>query len=253
MPEWSDGMSSNKWIFLRGLTRGNIHWGNFEEIFKRINPNAEMEFMEIPGNGFLHNEKSPINAKKVIDILRDKSKFSRQNLPFNICGISLGGMVALKWAELYPEEIASVAIINSSLRQYSSFYERLIPNNYAKLITALFNSDEAEQERIILTITSNKFEITKNYVEAFSVFSKKYHVSKTNFTRQLLLASSVKIENFPNIPLKIISSNYDRLVSSSCSDKIAKGLGGKQYVHPTAGHDLPLDEPEWLCEILLSK
>ena len=244
-------MSNNNWVFLRGLTRGNIHWGSFEEIFKRINPDAQIEFMEIPGNGFLSDEKSPTNVKILINILREKNKFSQKNMPFNICGISLGGMVALKWAELYPHEINSVSLINSSLRQYSSFYERLLPNNYAKMLWALFYSSSSEQEKLILKITSNNFEVNKKHLEAFSAFSKLHKVSKKNFARQLLLASSIQIKSLPDLPIKIISAKFDRLVSSKCSAKIVKGLGGKSYIHPTAGHDLPLDEPEWLIEKLL--
>ncbi len=243
---------SNNWVFLRGLTRGNIHWGNFPEIFKRLNPEAEIEFLEMPGNGLLSEEISPINPKQVIELLRYKSKFCQNNLPFNICGISLGGMVALKWSELYPEDIQSVAVINSSLKQYSPIYQRLIPNNYGKIIGALFKSDEEEQERIILSITSNKFEENQKYLKSFAELSKEHKVSRANFIRQLILASNIKIQTHPNLPLIVISSKLDRLVHSSCSEKIAENLGGSLYEHPTAGHDLPLDEPEWLSDMLVS-
>lgn len=242
---------NNNWIFLRGLTRGNIHWGNFPEVFKRLNPEAEIEFLEMPGNGLLNKESSPINPKEVIEFLKAKSKFCQKNLPFNICGISLGGMIALKWAELYPEDIASVTIINSSLKQYSPFYRRLITNNYGKIVGTLFKSDREEQEKIILSITSNKFHENQKYLKAFAELSRDHQVSRANFIRQLILASNIQIQNPLNVPLIVISSKHDRLVHSSCSDNIAKALRGNLYIHPTAGHDLPLDEPEWLSEILV--
>ena len=91
-----DGMNRKRWIFLRGLTRGNIHWGNFPELFKNANPDNEVEFLEIPGNGFLNNEITPTNIIQVIDLLKSKSNFCKENVPINICGISLGGMIALK-------------------------------------------------------------------------------------------------------------------------------------------------------------
>ena len=55
-------MNNNRWVFLRGLTRGNIHWSKFPEVFKTINPDAEMEFLEIPGNGFRFEESSPVSV-----------------------------------------------------------------------------------------------------------------------------------------------------------------------------------------------
>ena len=242
---------NNHWIFLRGLTRGNAHWAQFPEIFKNANPDAIVEFLEIPGNGSSNKEVTPINAKEVIDLLRTKSLIVQKNTPFHICGISLGGMIALKWAEIYPQNIQTINIINSSLGQFSPFYHRLIPDTYTKILGAALNSNNAEKEKIILNITSNKCLETEKHLKIFTEFSNDHKVSKINFLRQLLLAKNIYIHNLPNRPLKIISSKNDRLVHHSCSDKIAKALGGKQYIHPTAGHDLPLDEAQWVSETLL--
>lgn len=247
-------MTNNNWIFLRGLTRGNAHWGNFPEIFKSLNPESEAEFLEIPGNGTLNKVDTLVDAKKIIYFLKRKSKFySQEEMPVHLCGISLGGMVALKWAELFPQNIQSVSVINTSLQQCSPFYQRLLPQNYFKIISMLFESSAHDKELNILTITSNKPIENQNYLEAFAAFSTAFPVSKMNSIRQLILARKIKINKFPPLPLKIISSKMDRLVSPLCSDGIAKTLGGAQYIHPTAGHDLPLDEPSWLSEVLISK
>ena len=242
---------NNYWIFLRGLTRGNAHWAQFPEIFKEINPSAQVEFLELPGNGTVSHEDTPINAREVIDLIREKSWIVQKNIPFHICGISLGGMIALKWAEIYPQNIQTINIINSSLGQFSPFYRRLIPATYLQILNAAFNSDIAEKEKIILTITSNKFIENQRYLKIFTQFSIDYKVSKKNFIRQILLAQNIHIQNLPNRPLKIITSINDRLVHHSCSDKLVKYFGGTQYIHATAGHDLPLDDPQWVVEMLL--
>jgi len=245
-------MTNQNWVFLSGLTRGTPHWGDFPKIFKNLHPKINSEFLEIPGNGSLYLEETPINPEKVIQFLKNRSQFCQKNVPFNICGISLGGMIALKWAELYPQDICSVVIINSSLNQCSPFYQRLRLKNYYSILKGLFHTNSMYQEELILKITSNKFEETKRYLNLFSNFSKDHKVSKANFTKQLLLANNVLIHHFPNIPLKVICSKNDRLVNSICSDKIAIALNGLQIIHPTAGHDLPLDEPKWLSEHLVT-
>ena len=244
-------MNNKRWIFLRGLTRGNIHWAEFEDVFKLKVPDVEIEFLEIPGNGYLNEEKSPVSAKKLINLLRSNSNFVKNGEPFNLCGISLGGMAAMKWAEMYPQEVSSISIINSSLSQYSSFDKRLLPKNYEVLLKTLFLTNTFDQEENILKITSNFFDEKKKFVKIFADFSKEHQVTRMNFLRQLILARSIFIESIPLIPFKIISSQNDRLVDSTCSVMIAEKLGGVQFVHTTAGHDLPLDAPEWLSEILV--
>lgn len=243
---------NKRWIFLRGLSRGNYHWAKFPEVFKQICPDVEIEFLEIPGNGFSSNERSPIDPEKIVNILRSRSTFSQIGVPFNLCGISLGGMIALKWCELYPGSISSISVINSSLRQCSNLSDRLAPENYTKIIKALFTKDSFEQEKHILEITSNKFSETKVNLDMFARLSSLHRVSKINFTRQILLASKIHISHLNHIPLKVISSDIDRLVDSSCSKAIAELFNGRLFTHNTAGHDIALDEPEWLSGALLA-
>lgn len=242
---------SNNWIFLRGLTRGNIHWGAFPELFLAANPGAQVEYLEIPGNGFLSDQLTPTDPEEVIKFLRSISELAQSNATYHLCGISLGGMVALKWAQMYPDLVESVTVINTSLSQYSSIFQRLMPANYAKLLSALFNNVADEQEETILRITSNKFEQNKKYLDSFARFASEHKVTRSNFLRQLILAKNIHFHQFPDIKLNVLSAAKDRLVHSSCSGEIAKGLKGKLVIHPTSGHDLPLDEPEWLIKQLM--
>lgn len=243
---------SNNWIFLRGLTRGNIHWGDFPDLFLAANPNAQVEYLEIPGNGSLSADQTPVHPEMVIDLLKSNSRLAQSNSTYHLGGISLGGMVALKWAQLDPSKIESVNVINSSLSQYSAFYQRLRPENYLPLLSAIFNHSTSEQEKIILRITSNKFEQNKKYLKAYAQFAAEHQVSRANFFRQLMLANNIQLPPIPNIRLNVLSAAQDRLVHPSCSQQIASGLKGKLIIHPSAGHDLPLDEPEWLIEQLMS-
>jgi len=45
-------------------------------------------------------------------------------------------------------------------------------------------------------------------------------------------------------------SENDHFVSSSCSKNLAKSWGCELHIHPWAGHDLPLDDPDWIIEHL---
>jgi pimeloyl-ACP methyl ester carboxylesterase len=246
-------MKNQNWVFLRGLTRANIHWGDFPQIFQQINPEVKTQFLELPGNGEYFDLQTPTDPKAVVDFLRSKNSFSQTNQKFHLCGISLGGMIALKWAELYPDEVLSLAVINSSLRQCSPFYERMRANNYFNTImTLLFDSAE-EQECKLLMLTSNSFAKSEKFLSGFIQFAKTNPTSKINFVRQLVLANQIHIQGLPKIPVRIISSEKDRLVSAKCSEQICRNFHIQGIIHPTAGHDLPLDEPEWLANILLRK
>jgi len=246
-------MEKNKWVFLRGLARGNIHWAEFPETLKATTGIIEIELLEIPGNGDSYNEKTPICGKRVVEILRSRSRFVRENTHFHLCGVSLGGMVALKWAELFPNEVSSVVIINSSLRRCSSVFQRLVPSNYPVLAQNIFSNNYYKNELRILRCTSNFHHRYSDKISIFAKFAKEHPIMFSNFIKQLWLAQNIDVQSNFSCPIKIVMSLKDRFVSPECSKAMAQYLKAPLFIHPTAGHDLPLDDPNWLCNILLNK
>lgn len=235
-------------ILLRGLTRGNGHWGDFPGKLKSALPNFEIELMEIPGNGTRSIDLTPTNPIEVIEYIKKYSASFKKTKQLHLCGISLGGMIGLKWAEAFPNDLKSLIIINSSLNQLSPFYERLRPTSYVKVLSALIGQNSQQREELILKLTSNNFFETKKYLNQFSIFSEQNPFQRINFFRQLLLAHRIQLSAPPKIPIAVIYSQNDRLVQCKCSEKISNWLKVSSYIHPTAGHDLPLDDPDWLIE-----
>ena len=45
----------------------------------------------------------------------------------------------------------------------------------------------------------------------------------------------------------LLNGAGDRLVDPRCSDRIAAAFGLPLHRHPRAGHDLPLDAPDWVA------
>lgn len=243
---------SNRYVLLRGLVRGNGHWGDFPKILQATDPGCTIEFHEIPGNGTRNREDTPTDPITIIEDFRSRSEFCKKGQPFIICGVSLGGMLALKWLELYPKDIQKTVVINSSLNSLSPFYDRLSYKNYFKLLKIICTQDTAKKEKLILQITSNQTPVEMSLEQKLIDFSKRYPIRKLNFVRQLILAQRVRVPKNMKPPIYVVQSLLDRLVSSRCSAQMALYLKAKLVSRPRAGHDLPLDEPQWLADFLTS-
>ncbi len=238
------------WIFLRGLGRDSFHWGHFVKELTSKYPNIDIELIDLDGTGKNYKSLTPILPDEVILQLRAKSRHLRKGEKMNLLGISLGGMIALKWAELYPKEVESISIINSSLSQLSPFYERINLKELKKLLMAFMTNSLSNREKIILDISSNQSIIKGKVLDHYVNHAYQFPFKKINYVRQIMLANNIRVENLPLIPLNVIASKNDQLVPYNASVKIALKFSGNLFTHQTAGHDLPLDDPEWLREIL---
>ncbi|MEQ1722449.1 MAG: alpha/beta hydrolase [Pseudobdellovibrio sp.] len=233
------------WIFIRGLIRSKFHWGNFPELFKTQLNAENVECIEVPGNGYSSEQITPELIDVVISELRKQVSFKSES--FGIVGISLGGMLATKWAQLYPDEVSHLVLINSS-SSLSPFYKRLNPTNYAGIIKNLAIANPAAMEKFVLNATSNNKEIWLPLLKDYTDFQKKHPVSLNNFIQQLKLTSQVDFLNTPKSKNLVLTSKADRLVSYECSESIAEAWKSKIYYHDSAGHDLPLDDANWVIK-----
>jgi pimeloyl-ACP methyl ester carboxylesterase len=235
------------WVLLRGLIRERRHWGNFPADFQRELGNVDVVTLDLPGNGALYREQSPIRVEDMAQFCR--AELTRRGLPppYHLLALSLGAMVAVSWCAQHPEEIEACVLINTSLRPFNPFYRRLRPQNYPALIGSLFVG-LADRERTILQLTSNRRNKQDGVVEDWIAFQREFPVSRRNALRQLSAAMRFRApRSKPQTPILILGSLQDRLVDCRCSQQLARRWQADSAFHPTAGHDLSLDDGHWIA------
>ena len=237
------------WIFLRGLTRESRHWGNFPDVFCREVANAQVLAVDLPGNGRLFAQESPLLVDEMVAHCRAQLVEQGVLPPYYLLAMSLGAMVAVAWAQRYPTDVLGCVLINSSLRSYSPFYRRLKPRSYLRILKlALPGSSERDWESTILDLTSRHVVNPDQVLEQWISYRHAYPVSKRNALRQLLAAFRYRpLPDRPEPPLLVLASEQDGLVDVSCSRQLALRWNAAFAAHPTAGHDLPLDDGPWLA------
>lgn len=236
------------WVLLRGLTRDSRHWGDFPEILRQHLGDAEICLIDLPGNGRLNDRKSPSQVLAMAEDCRAQLHERGLAPPYFLLAMSLGAMVAVAWADRYPAEVAGCVLINTSLRPFSPFYHRLRPRNYLPLLAMLLpGNDAARREKTILRLTSSQPDRPKKQAE-WAAYARENPVSAGNALRQLLAAAGYRAPlRQPRPPLLVLASAGDRLVDPQCSRRLAGHWQAAFVEHPTAGHDLPLDDGAWVA------
>ena len=234
----------SNWILLRGLTREARHWGGFADLLRREIPDAQVIAPDLPGNGSLCRQPSPQCVEQMVEALRKQLDAQRVAPPYRLLAMSLGAMVAVDWAARHPDEIGGAVLINTSLRPFSPFYHRLRPANYRRLLGLIWSSaDDSAWERAILELTSCRSGANAAVLDDWLAYRRENPVAIGNALRQLVAAARYRAPRVkPPVPLLVLSSQCDALVDSACSRQLAERWQLDQAVHPSAGHDLPLDD-----------
>ena len=238
------------WVFLRGLAREARHWGDFPARFRaafggELSRN-DILTPDLPGNGRRFLEPSPTRVEAMMEACRRELREQGRAPPYHLLAFSLGGMVAVAWAARYPEECRAAVLLSTSLRPYNPFYQRLRPRAWPMLLRLLAASGAA-RERVILELTSARATELRDVLPEWTRYARECPVSRRNILRQLFAAARFSAVAKPAIPLLILAGAGDRMVHPRCSQRLARAWGADFAPHPSAGHDLTLDDGEWVA------
>jgi pimeloyl-ACP methyl ester carboxylesterase len=235
-------------VLLRGLTRESRHWGGFPELLRARLPGCDVIALDLPGNGALYTVESPCSVEAMAKACRDELLRRGRTPPYGVLAMSLGAMVALSWAADHPQELQGCVLINTSLRTFSPWHQRLRPGNYGRLLSLLWSSSACASERAVLELTTHHPpEPVADLLAEWAAWRRDAPVSRANALRQLWAAARFSPpRDKPRVPLLLLASDADTLVDPRCSTRIAQAWGAELHTHPTAGHDLPLDDSEWV-------
>lgn len=239
------------WILLRGLTREARHWGEFPQTLARWLPAARVLTVDLPGNGEQHAQRSPARVERITESLRAGLAARGVAPPYRLLALSLGAMVAVDWATRHAGEVAGAVLINTSLRGLNPPHHRLRPASLPRLLRIAMAVGDAARERAILALTSRRrYRAAEagDLVERWSAWHHARPVSAANALRQLVAAVRFRAPRHPPpVPLLLLASRADALCDVRCSQRIAERWHLPLREHPWAGHDLPLDDAEWVA------
>jgi pimeloyl-[acyl-carrier protein] methyl ester esterase len=253
--------ASSQWVLIRGLAREARHWGHFPADLKKSlealsGGPVRIDTLDLPGTGRFSEMKSPISINQITDFVRDKFIEHRTRLRQSgevmpretfLVSISLGGMVASRWLERWPDDFNGAVLINTSFKTVSPFYQRLKPQSYLHLFDIARRTNALERERAVLKLVSNRPDLFDQSAKEWAHIHLTRPVTYENFARQIVAAARFKsVLETPPVPVLLLNSLSDRMVSPSCSKEIADKWHAELKRHPTAGHDLAHDDAPWV-------
>lgn len=241
------------WVLLRGLMRDSRHWGAFPQAMQAALPGAAIHLIDLPGNGLRHQEASPASVPAMAEWVRRTLQQQGLAPPYRVFAMSLGAMVTVAWAQAHPQELEAAVLVNTSLRPLSPFYRRLKPAAWPLLLRLAASQPSAEAaERAILQLTSRHHGDDQEVLQQWTQWRLSHPVSRRNALRQLLAAARFSASRQPpRTRLLLLNGAGDQLVAPHCSAALAQAWHCELAVHPTAGHDLPLDDSAWVIQQLL--
>ncbi|MEZ4820373.1 MAG: alpha/beta fold hydrolase [Bdellovibrionota bacterium] len=237
---------SDTWLFLRGLTREQLHWGNFLPFFKeQVTPNVFC--IDYPGVGEFYQQESPWSIAAIADhvlIQLDQHKIEK----CHVLAHSMGGMVSAAMLYKQPNRFKKIIWMNTSFSNVSPWYQRLNISGAVKhLRSAVFYQNLYLREKTTYQLTTNLHHDV-SLVDEWVDIQKKHPVSRSTFFRQLWAASQFAF--YPQLQMQILllGALKDHFVSPQCTVDIADSFGFPYFMHPEAGHDLPVDAPQWVID-----
>ena len=245
-----------RWLLLRGLIREQRHWLDFPERFASLvrGPVAsptQTVLLDLPGFGTENDAPVPPTVAGFVDDLRARlQRVVPAGEPCGIFAVSLGGMVALEWLARHPEDFVAGVVVNTSLADLSWPWERMRPHNWPRVALAPLLSPRA-RERMLLGMTRHQGDLDAA-ADRYAAIAAVTPPRRASAAGQLRAALRMRCPQKLAVPTLVLASRGDRLVSWRCSARLAQRLALPLRVHAgegreAAGHDLPLDAPEWVC------
>lgn len=244
---------SRPWVLIRGLVREHRHWGSFPNRLKEELGElcSELHFLDWPGMGTEAGRPSPRNMRFCVDDLRARlqNEHILREKPI-LLTMSLGSMCALEWAHLYPDDLSGVVLINTSAANLARLSDRLSFRAMADFLNLIGTQDKLEREKRILRLTTCFHKNNEELASYWASFAPDLKDLLKVGLPQLWIASRYKAPESLAIPALILSSARDELANPVCSSMLAQRLGVPNHVNLGAGHDLVLDDPEWVIQKL---
>ncbi|CAG8999446.1 MAG: hypothetical protein CENE_01420 [Candidatus Celerinatantimonas neptuna] len=224
---------------IRGGLGERYYWDYFKQIVeKRLN--RQVLFLDIAV--FFPFEKN-IDVVEMVDHFRQQLFEHTHQYHCHLLGLSFAAAIVLRWQDLFSDEVISASLINPVLldRQYRWHVKSLLyllkvvwmsvcPGNTRQRWFNMHSAWPSLHDQL-----PESRELSDSFSQLISLF-------KILFKEPSILK--------PHVPIQLLVSRHDRLANHQVSYSLAESWKLPLFPHLSAGHDIALDDPRWVCEKL---
>ena len=116
-----------------------------------------------------------------------------------------------------------------------------------QIVAAARTRDTVERERIVLGFTTRLAPDLDLLALEWSRYGQERPTPLSTLVRQLEAATRFRAPARLGVPALVVTAARDPLAHPVCGERLAKHFGVPLVQHPSAGHDLPLDDGPWLA------
>lgn len=240
------------WVWLKGMKQDARHWRGLPERFA-ARTGSRVLALDPPGVGSQADRPAPASVQAMTDDLRRRWLAERgDDGPWGMVGLSLGGMVTLDWAARFPEDFDVLVLGNTSAGGVSPPWHRMRPRALAHLLSAGRGGDALARERALLDVVSSRDDGVHAHHASVENAAWQAEIPATPRTMvsQMLAGARFRVPAGVRSRVHVVIGDADRLVDPRCGRALAERLGATLHVVPGAGHDLSLDAPDALLDLL---
>lgn len=237
------------WVLVKGMKQDQRHWLGFDRMFAD-KLGTEVLCLDLPGAGTESHRLPPASVDGMADDLRTRwlNKTGGKG-DWGIMGLSLGGMAALSWASRYPTDFGRVVVGNTSTKDAGGPHERLQWRRWPHVVRSLTMRDDTAREELVLSmVTSLEGARRREMAAVYARFQAERPFRRRAFVRQLLAGRGFRTPAPLSVPVLVLNGRGDRFVHPRCSERLAGQLQATLIRHPTAGHDLSVEAPDWIID-----
>ncbi|MFM2482381.1 alpha/beta fold hydrolase [Celerinatantimonas sp. YJH-8] len=224
-------------VLIRGLMGDASYWDYFKQLLEqRLQRNVYLLDLT---TAFDRDES--VHLDEWVERLRQHLNEEFGHRRCHLVSLSLGAVVALNWQQRFPDEVASCTFINAA---FIDGQQRWQPQRWWLLI-----------KLAVLTLwPGNRPERWLRWLSAWPTLHSPWPDDKEPpvNVRRLVAQYQILLKGVafsqPSAPCQLLVSRHDRLVHCSHSYQLAERWQSPLFPHLSAGHDLALDDPRWVCE-----
>jgi len=238
-------------LLLRGINSDSRYWLDFPDEF---NSDIEILIVDLPGTGNNSSSKTPLSISQHVNFLRNQIHPDHLSQGLHIIGLSLGGMIAIQWLSMFPNEIKSVSAMSSTGGKFYSSITRINPINWLKLSLSMTLDKILRTKKFPKTLVSIVTHLPENndrqnwIASKFSYLGNENSVSIFSTLRQIIAAArwAPDFSHYAHLGKRVLllKAKYDRFIPPKAVNRLHSMIPNSQLYEIPAGHQISLSHPD---------